>query len=173
MDVFEAIHTRRSVRSYKREEVKEEELNRILEAGRWAPSAGNVQPWEFIVVKGREVKARLAQAALNQGFITEAPVVIVVCADLQRAAWAYGERGETLYCLQDTAAATQNMLLAAHALGLGACWVGAFHEEAARRSLDIPQRFRPVAIIPVGRPAGRLPSMSKRRLSEILHFERF
>ncbi|WP_309492096.1 nitroreductase family protein [Candidatus Hecatella orcuttiae] len=173
MEVLEAIRTRRSIRSYKKEEVKDEDLNRLLEAGRWAPSAGNVQPWEFIVVKRGEAKAKLAQAALNQRFIAEAPVVIVVCADLQRASWAYGERGETLYCLQDTAAAVQNMLLAAHALGLGTCWVGAFHEEAVRRSLDIPPRVRPVALLPIGKPAGRPPSMSKRPLGEILHFERF
>ncbi|NIP67456.1 nitroreductase family protein, partial [Candidatus Bathyarchaeota archaeon] len=98
-------------------------------------------------------KRSLSQAALNQTFIEEAPVVIVVCVDKDRSGWRYGRRGTDLYCLQDTAAATQNLLLAAHALGFGACWVGAFREEKVKEILKTPDRVRPVAIVPVGHPA--------------------
>jgi nitroreductase len=173
LEVFEAIYGRRSIRSFKLKPFPEEALTRVLDAGRWAPSAGNVQPWEFIVVREQKLKNGLALAALHQTFIAEAPVVIVVCADLWRARGSYGLRGETLYCLQDTAAAVQNMLLAAYALGLGTCWVGAFDEEAVKATLEIPERYRPVAIIPVGYPdesPGRTP---RRSLRSILHMEKF
>jgi nitroreductase len=173
MDVFDVIRGRRSVRSYTREEVSEEELIKVLEAGRGAPSAGNVQPWELVIVRDGATKSRLAMDALGQDFISEAPVVVVVCVDLQKAGWAYGERGEKLYCLQDAAAFTQNMLLAAYALGLGTCWVGAFQEEAVRKTLSIPDECRPVAIVPIGHSAEKPLFRSKRSLKEITHNERF
>ena len=173
MEVFEAIFERRSVRKFTGEDVSKEDLERILEAGRWAPSAGNVQPWEVIVVRSRELKERLAEAALSQEFVSEAPVVIVVCVDLKRAARTYGERGRSLYCIQDSAAAIQNMLLAAHSLGLATCWVGAFYEEEVKDILGIPEGFRPVALIPLGYPAYKPPKPSRRKLSQIVHFEKF
>lgn len=173
MDVFEAIKGRRSIRAYTREEVSEKDVERLIEAARWAPSAGNIQPWEFVIVTKDEIKRRLAAAALHQTFIEEAPVVIVVCANVARSSWGYGSRGANLYCLQDTAAATQNMLLAAYALGLGACWVGAFHEEDVRRVLNIPRGARPVAIIPVGHPAEKPRARPKRSIREIVHYETF
>lgn len=173
MDVFEAIKSRRSVRAFTDEPVSREEVMKLIDAARWAPSAGNIQPWEFIVVREPKVKQGLAQAALNQTFIEEAPVVIVVCANQQRSGRGYGSRGVNLYCLQDTAAATQNMLLTACALGLATCWIGAFQEEEARKVLNIPNGLRPVAIVPVGHPAERPVAPSRRSLSEIVHHETF
>lgn len=173
MDVFEAIFERRSVRKFTGRDVSNEDLKKILEAGRWAPSAGNVQPWEVIVVRGRELKERLAEAALSQEFVAEAPVVIVVCVDLKKASRAYGERGRSLYCIQDSAAAIQNMLLAAHSLGLATCWVGAFYEEEVKDILGIPEGFRPVALIPLGYPAYKPEKPSRRKLNQIVHFEKF
>ncbi|MHA1616231.1 MAG: nitroreductase family protein [Candidatus Njordarchaeales archaeon] len=173
MDVFECIKTRRSIRKFLPDPVKEEDLNKILDAARWAPSAGNLQPWEFIVVRDPERKEAIARAALNQRFIAEAPVVIVVCANIPRTASRYGERGETLYCIQDTAAATQNMLLAAHALGYGTCWVGAFREEEVKRILNIPPDVRPVAIIPLGKPAEQPPPRGRYPLEEVVHYEEY
>jgi len=173
MDVFDAIKGRRSIRSFKDEEVKNEDLMRILEAGIWAPSAGNLQPWEFIVVRDKITKSRLAMAAYGQGFIAEAPVVIVVCANTERSASYYGERGRSLYCIQDTAAAIQNMLLAAYALGYGTCWVGAFSEEEVRRILNIPSHVRPVAIIPLGRPATKPTPPPRISLKKVLHIEKY
>lgn len=173
MDLFEAIKSRRSVRAFTREDVSEEEVEKLIDAARWAPSAGNIQPWEFIVVRKPEIKRRLSIAALHQAFIEEAPVVIVVCANQLRSGRGYGARGVNLYCLQDTAAATQNMLLAACALGLATCWVGAFREEEAKKVLNPPEGVRPVAIIPVGHPAGKPMARSRRPLGEIVHYETY
>ena len=169
MDVLEVIKGRRSVREFKPDPVKDDDLRKILDAGRLAPSAGNCQPSEFIVVKDPSVKRGLARAALEQAFIAEAPVVIVVCANVTRTSRRYGRRGEELYCVQDTAAATQNMLLAAHSLGYGACWVGAFDDDAVAEVIRTPPEVRPVAIIPLGRPAERPRPPSRRPLSEIVH----
>jgi len=173
LDVFEAIKTRRSIRAFTEEEVSDEEIEKILDAARWAPSAGNIQPWIFVIVRDPKRKRRLSEAALNQLFIEEAPVVIVVCADQERSGRVYGRRGSDLYCIQDTAAAIQNLLLAAHALGLGACWVGAFNEDAVRHVLNIPDGVRPVAIIPMGRPAVKPRAVFKRSLNEIVRYESF
>lgn len=169
MDVLEAIKGRRSVREFKPGPVKDEDLRKILDAGRLAPSAGNCQPLELVVAKDPSVKRRLARAALEQAFIAEAPVVIVVCTNVPQTSRHYGRRGEELYCIQDTAAATQNMLLAAHSLGYGTCWVGAFDDDAVAEVIRTPSGIRPVAIIPLGRPAERPRSPSRRPLSEIVH----
>ncbi len=169
MEVIQAIKSRRSVRAFRSDPVPEDLLQEILDAGRWAPSAGNLQPWEFYVVKSAEHKEGLARAALGQGFVAEAPVVIVVCAAPVRSGRRYRERGEKLYCLQDTAAATQNMLLAATSLGLGSCWVGAFDEEGVRRVLGLGPELRPVALIPLGYPAEQPAAPRRRPLEEIVH----
>ena len=173
MDVLEAIKGRRSIRAFKSEDAPPEIVEKLIDAARWAPSAGNIQPWEFIIVRNPEIKRNLAKAALNQSFIEEAPVVIVVCADEIRSSQGYGVRGKTLYCIQDTAAATQNIHLAAYSLGLGTCWVGAFNEEEARKILEIPEGVRPVAIIPVGYPAEKPSARNRRPLNQIVHYEKF
>ena len=173
MDVLEAIKGRRSIRIFKKQDIPAEIAEKLIEAARWAPSAGNIQPWEFIIVRKPEIKKKLAEAALNQSFIKEAPVVIVVCANEFRSSKGYGFRGKTLYCIQDTAAAIQNIHLTAYALGLGSCWVGAFREEKAREILNIPNGIRPVALIPIGYPARRPKPRSRRLIKEIVHYETF
>jgi nitroreductase len=174
MDVLEAIKGRRSVRAFKSEKnISEETVEKIIEAARWAPSAGNIQPWEFIIVRRPEIRKRLAAAAFNQSFIEQAPVVIVVCADENRSSEGYGQRGKTLYCIQDTAAAIQNIHLAAYSNGLSTCWIGAFEEEEASEILQIPQGIRPVAMIPLGY-AAKFPSPRRKRdIHEIIHYEAF
>jgi len=173
MDVLEAIKGRRSIRAYKNEEVPAQIVQKLIEAACWAPSAGNIQPWEFIIVRKREIKRRLAEAALGQTFIEEAPVVIVVCANENRIVQRYGIRGKELYCVQDTAAAVQNIHLAAYSLGLGTCWVGAFDEEEARKILETPREIRPVAVVPVGHPAESPTAPNRRPQNEIVHYETF
>jgi nitroreductase len=150
MEVFESIIKRQSVRIYDKKDVSNELIGQLIEAAIHAPSAGNIQPWEFIVVKEKNTKKELSSAALGQRFVEEAPVVIVVCAHLEKSSDKYGERGETLYCIQDTAAAIENMLLVATSLGLGTCWVGAFEENKVKSILNIPERLRPLALITVG-----------------------
>jgi len=173
MDLFEAIRNRRSVRAFKPEPVSDELLNKILEAARWAPSAGNCQPSDFIIVKDPEVKKDLCVAALYQDFIEEAPVNIVVCANEERSAGTYGNRGRRLYCLLDAAAATQNLLLAVHALGLGACWIGAFRDEEVAKALNLPEWVRPIAIIPIGYPAEEPSPTTRIPLKNLVHRERY
>jgi len=154
MDFFEVIHQRHSVREYDaRKDVSDEQVQRILNAAIEAPSAGNCQPWSFIVVRDPAIRRRLVPAALGQTFLAQAPVVIAVCCEASRSARRYGQRGTQLYCLQDTAAAAEHLVLAATALGLGTCWVGAFDEVAAARLLDLPETLRPIALIPIGHPA--------------------
>ncbi|HLE76053.1 MAG TPA: nitroreductase family protein [Candidatus Bathyarchaeia archaeon] len=173
MELSEAIKGRRSIRAFKKHDVPEKIVEELIDAASWAPSAGNIQPWEFVIARTQTVKKKLAQAALNQAFIEEAPVVIAVCANEKRSSMGYGFRGRTLYCIQDTAAATQNMLLTAYSLGLGACWIGAFNEDEAKKAINAPEWIRPVAIIPVGY-ANEVPSQRSRRpLSQITHHESF
>ncbi|MFX0096268.1 MAG: nitroreductase family protein [Candidatus Hodarchaeota archaeon] len=173
MDVFEAIKGRRSIRKYESKEVSEEEIRRILDAAIHAPSAGNIQPWSFILVKSPSKRRDLARVAYGQMFIAEAPLVIVVCADERASGWGYGSRGRSLYCIQDTAAAIQNILLAAHAMGLGSCWVGAFNEDAAREVVKTPPEVRPIALIPIGHPAEKPYATGRKTLNSVVHWEKY
>lgn len=173
MDIPEAIVQRRSIRQFTEQEVPEETVERLINAARWAPSAGNIQPWDFVIVRKAETKARLANAAFDQQSIDQVPVIIVVCANELLSSGRYGERGKTLFCLQDTAAAIQNMLLFAYSIGLGTCWIGAFDEEQVREIIKVPAGSRPVGIVPVGHP-GEAPQPRRRKpSSEITHYETF
>jgi len=173
MEVSKAIKGRRSVRAFRNEPISSDIVEKLIDAARWAPSAGNIQPWEFIIVRKSEIKKKLTEAALYQSFIEEAPVVIVVCADEVRSSQGYGIRGKMLYCIQDTAAAIQNIHLTAYSIGLSTCWVGAFNEERVREVLKIPTGIRPVAIIPVGKPAEYPKPRNRRSINDIVHYETF
>ena len=173
MDLLDAIAKRRSVRTYKKQDLPPGTVEKLLEAARLAPSAGNVQPWEFVVVSTQKTKMDISQAAFGQKNLQEASVVIVVCADEKRAAESYGVRGKSLYCIQDTAAAIENILLTACSLGLGSCWIGAFKEDEVRKVVNAPKYMRPVALIPVGYPDEVPDARPRRPISEILHKETF
>jgi len=169
LDFWQVIEARRSIRSYETGlDVPPSLVNRILNAAIRAPSAGNRQPWHFVVVRKAEVRRALAHRAAGQSFIAQAPVVIVVCADGDRSAARYRERGRRLYCLQDTAAAITHLLLAVTALRLGACWIGAFDEGEATEILDLPSHLRPVAMISIGFPAEVPSPRSRRGLGEVV-----
>jgi nitroreductase len=146
------LKTRKSIRRFKSgKEIPAQAEQLILEAARLAPSAGNKQSWHFFVIKDKALKEAAARAAFGQSFISEAPLVVVTAVDKDRAYGGYGRRGLDLYCLQDTAAAIENMLLAAVTLGIGSCWVGAFDERELGLALGLnTRRYRPVAIIPFG-----------------------
>lgn len=149
MEVLEAIKLRRSVRHFCKKPFPPQALDPLIDALRWAPSAGNLQSRKFYFVFNAGLKGKLAWAALDQDFIAQAPVVVVACAD-HRIASRYGERGVRLYCLMDVAASIQNLLLAAQGEGLGSCWVGAFDEGKVRKILKLPPYLRPVALVPIG-----------------------
>ncbi len=169
MDFWQVLENRGSVRDFDPAvDVPPETVERILQAAVQAPSAGNRQPWHFYVVRDPEARRGLAAAAYGQEFVAQAPLAIVVCADAEQSAERYGQRGRELYCLQDTAAAAEHILLAAVACGLGGCWVGAFDERRAARVLELPRRHRPVAILPIGKPAGRLGMRTSRQPLEVV-----
>lgn len=167
MDALDAIRERFSCRAYRSRSLSREQLSAVIDAARWAPSAGNLQPWRFVVVLAEEARSLLARAAFGQAFVAAAPAVVVVCAVPSDSARVYRTRGIELYCLQDTAAAIQNLLLAATAVGLGGCWVGAFDEVAVARALDLAPGWRPVAVVPVGYPAEQPRRRTRRPAEEV------
>ena len=173
MDVLEIIKNRRSIREYKKQDLPQDIIDRLLEAARWAPSAGNVQPWAFVVVCSQKIKYSLSMAAFGQEDLEEASIVVVVCADEKLAEQSYGVRGKSLFCIQDTAAAVQNVMLTAYSLGLGSCWIGAFKEDEVRQVIKAPKGMRPVALIPVGYPNEAPAARNRRPVSEIMHKETF
>lgn len=152
MDVFEAIESRTTVKIYDKKDVPEEFVAHIIMGGTYACSTGDIQPWEFIIVRDKKMKREISDASLKQKHIEEAPVLIVVCANIDRVSTKFGERGKKLYAIQDTAACIQNMLLVSHALGLGSSWVHAFEEERLKTLLDIPPSLLPLGIVTVGFP---------------------
>lgn len=160
MELSEAIVNRRSIRKYTKDPIPDTLVREILNSGMAAPSAGNLQSRHFYVVRDKALLKSLVAAAFGQTFIAEASVVVVVCTD-HKVRDGYGDRGENLYTIMDCAASIQNMLLTAHSLGLGSCWVGAYDEKAVTKILNIPDRFRPVAMIPYGYPAESPGSPSK------------
>ena len=159
MDVFEAIAARRSVRRYKPEPIPEESIGRIMEAARLAPSAGNRQPWRFVVTKDPGVRRALARAANNQDFVGQAPAVITVLGDPE-----VSER----WHLRDPMIAAEHMALQAVEEGLGTCWIGAFDEAEVKRILKVPDKLRVVCLLPVGKPAEVPAGKPRRPMTELL-----
>lgn len=161
MDVERCIRGRRSVRGFRRAEIPQELLDPLIDALRWAPSAGNLQSRQFYFVTDPELRRALARAAERQTFVARAPLVVVACAD-HRIEREYEQRGVELYCLMDVAASLQNLMLVAHAHGLATCWIGALDEDAVRELLRLPQHLRPVSLVPVGYPTEH-PTAPRRR----------
>jgi SagB-type dehydrogenase family enzyme len=138
-----------------------------------APTAGNAQAYRLVIVRQDETKQLLSKAAFGQRQVQMASVVFVICVDLKRAMDSYGERGRSLYCIQDTAAVAQNVLLTACSLGLGTCWIGAFDEQVVKSVVNAPDDMRPVVMIPVGYPAESPPQRSRRLPGEFVYNETF
>lgn len=163
-EVLKAIKNRRTIRRFKPNPIDEEMIQMILEAGRWAPSFSNLQPWKFIVIKDQGLKNALDKAAresvLHLG-INEAPVVILVCVD---------RRIDPLHAIEAGAAATQNMTLAAYSLGLGAGWIGIWGTEAEtsiQKILKLPETVRAVSLVPIGIP-DESPQAYRKPLEELI-----
>ncbi len=170
MECINTIMTRRSIRKYKAEPVAQQDLMTILEAGRWAPSAGNLQPCHFVVVRDPARLKQLQEAAMGQETLDTAPMVIVVCADPNRCE-KYGEKGMKHFLLMDGANASQNMLLAARALGYGSCWMGGFSEKAVKQVLGLPDHFRVISLVPIGKADEDPEPRPRRPLDEIVHWD--
>ncbi len=164
MEVFEVIEKRRSIRNYKRSSVPNEHLRKILEAARLAPSAGNRQPWRFIVVRTSEGKKLLAQAARNKMFLADAGVIIVALADSEAS---------LKWCKQNVMIAVEHLVLASTSLGYGTCWIGAFEEEQVKQLLGIPEKIAVVALLPIGVPDERPQAKPRKSFSEIFFEEEY
>lgn len=151
--VLHNIETRASVRTFKNDPVPDAVIEKLLKAGMAAPSAMNAQPWQFIVIRDRGILSSLSLASQHTGLLANAPLAIAVCGDLQKKA----QVEEGIYWSHDACAATENILLAAHALGLGAVWTGSYPLESryklAMKTLSLPEHIVPVSIIAVGYPA--------------------
>ena len=170
MDVYEAITTRKSVRTFRDKDVAADVISRLLEAARLAPSAGNRQEWRFVVVRDAATRKRLAQAANGQRFVGEAPVVLACCAETDGHVMSCGQACYPI----DVAIAIDHLTLCAVAEGLGTCWIGAFNEAQVKDILEIPNEIRVVELLPIGYPEDPLPAKKKRLpLNEIVKYERW
>ena len=147
MDLFETIRKRKSTRSYMQAPVADEALIKVLNAARMAPSAGNIQPWHFIIVKDEDKRARIAKGCRYGKFLTESPVVIVACGN---------KKASPRWHLIDTAIAVEHIVLAATALELGTCWIGMFNEKQIRGMLNLPERFEILALLALGYPCEKV-----------------
>ena len=169
MDLMECIESRRSVRSYEDRDVEPDVLEQVLDAGRRAPSANNRQEWKFVVVRDAKLRGQLSQAAHGQSFVAEAPVVIAACAT---------ETGHVMPCghpsyLVDVAIAIDHMALAARALGLGTCWIGAFDQQKVRDVLGIPEPVQVIELLPLGYPTSWPSPTPRKALDEVTCYDRW
>jgi nitroreductase len=166
MDVLEAIRDRRSIRKYKDDPVEDDKLEKVLEAGRWAPSASNKQPWHFIVVRDPGTRNTMANQHTYGRFMAESPVVIVVLGDPE---------AHPKYYLADPHNAVQNMLLAAYAQGLGTCWMGVRDtsiEPKFKKLLDIPDKYRVICCVSLGY-SRTTPTKSRKPLEDIVSYGKY
>ncbi len=163
MDFFDVVEKRASVRSFAPCEVGDDELRRILDAGRRAPSGLNVQPWEFILIKDPDTLKKLGKV---QGCIAEAGAGVAVVVD----------QNATRFWIEDASAAIENMLLAIEALGYASLWVEGYvlrHEKMAKDVLGVPEARRLLAILPVGKAGGPQRQAGKKPLTQLVHYERY
>ena len=169
MNVLDAIRSRRSIRSFKDKPIEEEKLLRILEAGRLAPSAKNMQEWRYILVKDKELRRKVAVACNNQYFIAEAPVVIVGCATMADYVLTCGQSAYTI----DVSISMDHMSLQAVEEGLGTCWIGAFREDEVKRILNVPTEMRVVEVMPLGYPKFQPEAKPRMKLEEVVFYDRY
>jgi len=169
METIEAIYTRRSIREYTSQPVSEEVIHELLTAAMYAPSAGNQQPWHFVVIRDRRTLDAIPEFHPFANMLKNAPVAILVCGE--PALEKYRERW-----MLDCSAATQNILLAAHAKGLGTVWVGIYPEagrmDGMRNLLALPKHIIPLSLIPIGYPAEQIPQPKRFNTSRI-HYDKW
>jgi nitroreductase len=166
MELMEAIRARRSIRRFLEQPVEEEKILAVLESGRLAPSAKNMQDWRFIVVRDQATRQKLAVAAKDQQFVAQAPVVIAACGTS-----SYIMTCGQPTCSIDVTIALDHMTLAAASLGLGTCWIGAFYEDQAKKILGVPDEIRVVALMPLGYPAEDPLPRPRKEVGDIMAWE--
>jgi len=171
MDLMEAIRTRRSIRKYKPTPVPESIVKEVLNAARLAPTANNSQPWRIVVVQDEDTKLKLAAAANGQRFIAQAPMVLVACGVPDEAFQTAG--GYTSSHVMDATIAVDHLTLAAHAQGLGTCWIAWFKEAKVKEVLGIPEDVGVVAMTPLGYPDEAPERPSRKNLEELIMHDKY
>ena len=165
MSPIDFVLSRRSIRRYEKKDIPSDILEKIIEAGRQAPSAANRQPRRFIILTDYEIKKELSKGLFNR-FLKNSPVVIVGCAnpkDFLTGKWAS----------IDTAISLQNMVVAAWTLGIGSCWIGDFKEEKVKQLLNIPAKWKVVALVTFGYPAEKPKQRKKKSTKELFSYNKF
>jgi len=158
MDFDSVIEGRRSIRSFDPKDIEKEKLSEILNAVKYVPSGHNLQDYKIYVIKDEKIKKSLVYAARGQDFVERAPIVFVVCADIEKE----GTKRGYLFSAESASMAAYIICLKAFELGLGSCWIGDFNEEDLRDILQLPQKLLPIAVIPIGYSKEN-PKMPKRR----------
>jgi nitroreductase len=171
MSFFDLITSRHSVREFRAEPVSDRTIERVVDAANRAPSAGDLQAYEVVVVRSASRRRLLARAAFEQRFVADAPVVLVFLTHPARNAERYGERGARLYSLQDATIAAAHAQLAVHALGLGSVWVGAFDDAAVLEAVEAPAGLGASSLLVVGYPARAGEPTPRRSLRDLAHPE--
>ena len=165
MDILSLLKSRRSIRLYQDKPIPQDLLSQILEAGRWAPTGANLQPWHFIVVTDPETRKEIGKVArfffIKSSHVEKAPVVLVLGFDTQKG--KYGRYDATL--------AGGNMMTMAMSLGLGTCWIGAFEEPRVKEILEIPKNIEVIALITLGYPGEKSEASPRVELEKVVHWE--
>ena len=171
MELNKCLKERRSIRSFSKRSVSFENIVKILDAGRYAPSSGNIQNQVFIVVKDSLQKEKIAKAC-DQGFVKNADKLIAVCSNENRIGKIYGKMGER-YSIQNCAASMQNMLLEAYSLGIGSCWIGDFDDNKLKKILDIKEGIKLQALIALGYSNEEKREARRNNLENFVFFEKY
>jgi len=182
MEFIEVIKNRVSIRKYQKKDINENHLNYILECGHTAPTAGNLQPWEFIIIRNSSIKRKIVNTTYignqrnspkHQEWLMDAPVFIIICANKNRIISKYGEKSMKKLVYLDCSAAIENMLLAVVDLNLGSCYVSGFRENDLSKALNIPDYLEIIGLIPIGYVEGKAIRRVKRPLKEVVHIDYF
>lgn len=171
-DFFDVVEGRRSVRRFFSHPVSDDDVYKVLSAGHAAPAAGNIVNWDLIVVESEEARLKISGFCNGQFWMSEAPVHVVVCSRTKELESVYGSRGR-VYALQNTAAVVENMLLAAHSLGLSACWVGSFDERELKELLSVPVDVEVHAVVVIGYGSVIPPKPARDSLDRFVFFEKY
>ncbi len=173
IDFFKVLTGRRSIRMYRATAVEKSELYLLVEMAMKAPSSGNLQDYRFIVCTDKKIIYQLPEMCMDQMWMSSAPAVIVVCSQPAEQAKWFGERGRHVFSIQNASAASQNILLSAHALGLGACWVGGFDQEQIDELFDVTGKGRVEGLITVGYPAEKPEPKEEISIPVGMYFDKF
>ncbi len=171
MEINKCIKNRCSIRKYKDKKVDESKIIEIIDSGTYAPNSGNLQNWRFVVVNEEDKKEKISKACSNQVWMNQAPAFIVICSDESEVKRHFGKNA-TKFSEQNCAAATQNMLLKAHDLGLSSCWIGGFDEKKIKEILNIPDKdnLKVETIITIGYANEKKAESERYALKELIYF---